>query len=373
MKRPECSRTWQAEVIEDGRLSGPDRASFERHVEVCAICTREVCSLARIRSAAAELPVLESAPLERRRLRNELLRRANEVTQRAPRPHASWARVVAWGAAFAAAIVVAVLVARSSARIPAGPGANEATLPVTIAAVDVPTFQITPSERSAWRTVERGPTVRLAVERGAFEFDVDTLRAGQRFLVSLPDGELEVQGTRFMVHVSEAATLRVAVTEGRVALRLAGRGEMVLVAGDAWPVVSTEPTRAGARDEHQEIGRAPAVSRSGARPRSGPEAPTASSASAAGAPRSSSKESAGAAFAAAMAAFSIGDFGRAERLFLVFEQQHPRDARAEDAAFLRAITRSKRGDDAGARALARDYLDRYPAGLRRLEAERLTR
>jgi hypothetical protein len=32
-----------------------------------------------------------------------------------------------------------------------------------------------------------------------------------------------------------------------------------------------------------------------------------------------------------------------------------------------------RGDDAGARALARDYLDRYPAGLRRIEAERLAR
>ena len=72
-----------------------------------------------------------------------------------------------------------------------------------------------------------------------------------------------------------------------------------------------------------------------------------------------------------MAAFSAGDFGKAERLFTAFERAHPADARVEDATFLRAVARARRGDVATARAIARDYLRRYPKGLRRAEAERL--
>jgi TolA-binding protein len=78
-------------------------------------------------------------------------------------------------------------------------------------------------------------------------------------------------------------------------------------------------------------------------------------------------------FAQGMAAFSAGDYGRAEQLFNAFEARHPSDARVEDATFLKAVARSRRGDSAGARALAREYLVRYPNGLRHLEAQRLAR
>jgi outer membrane protein assembly factor BamD (BamD/ComL family) len=74
-----------------------------------------------------------------------------------------------------------------------------------------------------------------------------------------------------------------------------------------------------------------------------------------------------------MAAFGAGDYGRAEALFRAFERENPGDARVEDTTFLRAVARNRRGDEAGARAAARDYLRRYPAGFRRLEAERLLR
>jgi TolA-binding protein len=83
--------------------------------------------------------------------------------------------------------------------------------------------------------------------------------------------------------------------------------------------------------------------------------------------------SAGRDFALAMAAFSAGDYGRAERLFLAFGQDHPADARVEDATFLIAVARSRRGDVDGAGKIARQYLQRYPSGLRRVEAERLAR
>jgi TolA-binding protein len=74
-----------------------------------------------------------------------------------------------------------------------------------------------------------------------------------------------------------------------------------------------------------------------------------------------------------MSAFGAGDFGKAERLFAAFERAHPADARVEDATFLRAGARARRGDAAAAQAIARDYLHRYPNGLRRAEAERLVR
>jgi TolA-binding protein len=74
-----------------------------------------------------------------------------------------------------------------------------------------------------------------------------------------------------------------------------------------------------------------------------------------------------------MTAFTAGDFGHADALFEQFEREHPRDSRIEDALFLRAVARARRGDDAGARAIARDYLARFPNGLRITDAERLAR
>ena len=72
-----------------------------------------------------------------------------------------------------------------------------------------------------------------------------------------------------------------------------------------------------------------------------------------------------------MPAFSAGDYGRAEQLFRTFERDHPVDQRVEDALFLRAVARSRRGDQDGAAAIARQYLRRYPSGLRRPDAERI--
>jgi TolA-binding protein len=74
-----------------------------------------------------------------------------------------------------------------------------------------------------------------------------------------------------------------------------------------------------------------------------------------------------------MAAFGAGDYGQAERLFQDFERRHTEDARQEDSTFLRAVARARRGDAAGARATARQYLERYPNGLRAPEAARLAR
>ena len=65
-----------------------------------------------------------------------------------------------------------------------------------------------------------------------------------------------------------------------------------------------------------------------------------------------------------MEAFNGGDYGEAERRFATFTREFPSDARVEDAMFLIADARARRGDGVGARVAAREYLHRFPAGLR---------
>lgn len=80
---------------------------------------------------------------------------------------------------------------------------------------------------------------------------------------------------------------------------------------------------------------------------------------------------AGERFARAMSAFSAGDYGEADRAFVAFVRDFPADSRAEDAMFLVADARARRGDSNGARIAARAYLQRFPSGLRAPAAERL--
>jgi ferric-dicitrate binding protein FerR (iron transport regulator) len=362
-RAPGCSRSWQAEAAEDRRLSDADRASFERHVPTCAVCERAVRELLELRKLAARTETAPSAPLEHRRARNELLRRANELTLRAPRstPWRSLA-VAATLAVLCAAVLVGLRLRRST--------------PERALATGEPSYELVASADAEWSSLERGPTLKLSTRRGRFELSVRHLSQGQRFVLVLPDGELEVQGTRFVVEVDGARTLSVSVTEGRVALRVRERAGSLLVLG-AGERFSSEalaaPPAGSAPPPPADTGSplaAPAPSPNDA-------APTASSdpsmAPASSAARSDSESSGGAEFKRAMSAFSSGNYGEAEKLFQAFAARHPADPRAEDATFLSAVATARRGDPEGARALAKRYLARYPRGLRRREAERLAK
>ena len=59
--RAVCAQAWQAEAVEDGRLSGAERESFERHAATCADCRRERLVLAELRAAGERLPLTEPA------------------------------------------------------------------------------------------------------------------------------------------------------------------------------------------------------------------------------------------------------------------------------------------------------------------------
>jgi TolA-binding protein len=378
MRALRCDRAWQAEAIEDGRLGGADAASFERHAATCDLCSREIRALAALRRAGARLPVLTSTPLEQRRQRHELLRRANDLAVRTP--PTSWRRPLAVTLGLAALTAGLVFWLRSSAPAP---------VPATRSAADVPSFQIAASPGADWRTVERGATVRLWARSGHIELAVGRLRAGQRFLLELPDGELEVRGTRFVVIADGARTRSVRVVEGSVALRLRGQPALVLTAGDEWSARSAAASATAAPGAGSTPGvadAAPPATPSPARAPSPLPPVTRRVEPVRGSAEKSSRRSAvgseavtrsdppaGRRFTEAVAAFSAGDYGRAELLFVDFERDHAADARVEDSIFLRAVAHSRRGDSRASRAVALEYLRRYPDGLRRAEAERLAK
>lgn len=368
MKRTACTRAVQAEALEDGRLSGAERVSFERHAASCAECASELRVLVRLRQAAEWLPAGTPTPLEQRRQRQALLRRASELFQRSPiQPQR---RTFAW--VLSGALMAAVCIALAIGASRAGSEASSALV--------APTYRLEASPGASWRTIEEGASLRLRLESGSFTLEVHKLHAVQRFVLELPDGELEVIGTRFGVRVEPEGTRRVEVTEGRVALRLRDALPISLGAGEIW-TSERQAARAAAASSvpAAEPTSTPAASASSAAPveRSLPRARQAALPETKRTLEPPSGEQATTAgphhddFARAMAAFGAGDYGQAERLFQDFERRHAGDARQEDSTFLRAVARARRGDAAGARATAREYLQRYPHGLRAPEAARL--
>ena len=374
MKRPACPLAPQAEALEDGRLSSAERAAFERHAASCAKCASELRALMRLRHGAEWLDQTTPTPLEHRRQQQALLRRVSELRQRGPvQPRRRTFALV-----LSCALLAAVCIGFALGAWRSG---SEAFV-----ALAAPTYRLDASPGASWQTIEAGAALRLRLGSGSFMLEVDKLTAGQRFVLELPDGELEVIGTQFDVRVEPEGTRRVEVTEGRVALRLRGALPISLGPGESWTAereaantadprsVPAHPRSVPAPEPTSTPAPAPAAAapeRSLARARQTAqpetkrvlEPPPGEQAATAGTPNHD--------FARAMAAFGAGDYGQAERLFQDFERRHPQDARQEDSTFLRAVARARRGDTAGARATAREYLERYPNGLRAPEAERL--
>jgi TolA-binding protein len=215
-----------------------------------------------------------------------------------------------------------------------------------------------------WSSEVVGSAVHARLAAGTASFHVEHTQGRQRFLLHTPDGQIEVHGTRFRVEVDRGATRSVRVTEGVVSLRVHGEPEIWLAAGDEWraargdaapatslpPSAAAPPLEVAARDSKAEDV-APAKRRGSDADRAGAALPDA--------------------FASAVAALRSGKYRRAEQLFDVFLSQSARDDRAEDAWFLKAVARSRSGDGEGASRLARDYLQRFPNGLRRREAEQI--
>ncbi len=312
----------------------------------CPECRREVADLEELRATFAALPDRATTPLVRHRVRASILRDANRYLTRAPGSRRAMLSAVALLITAAGIIVFW----RRPDRTAVVPSASTIASGLTADGVARPRFDVRAETGARWSTRARGSTTVIALEDGRASFEVAHLESGQRFLVALPDGEVEVRGTKFTVDVAMGATTTVEVASGRVALRLNGHEEIALGAGDRWRApVSDDATQADAGR------REPAAS--GAPPRVAATAPHATDA--------------GEQFDAAMRRFVAGEYTDADRQLAAFIREHPADARCEDAAFLRAVARSRLGDRDAAAVLAGKYLRAYPHGLRRAEAQQL--
>jgi TolA-binding protein len=371
MKQDECPHTWQAEAIDDARLSNADRAVFLRHLESCAECAAEWRELTQLREVMSHLSEASSSPFVRRRLRDKLVARVAKDGWSTPR---AWQGSLIIGLA-AAALLVGILVARGSSWRSKAPASQAVH------------FTVQDVHLAQWAQEQAGEMTRLRLASGSAAFQVQRVEPHQRFVLLLPDGEIEVHGTRFVVDVLDGHTMRVSVTEGVVSLRLQSQAEKVLHAGEGWtrsepnadPTSSNAPPAEVIPEAESQPGvpntslpqaattHAERRGRDGETPTNGssPKPP-------ASAPANDAHPAIDA-FSAGVSAFEGGDYRSAERNFSRFLVEAPGDPRVEDASFLRALAHARMGDRQGAAQLAQKYLAQFPSGLRRKEAERLAR
>jgi hypothetical protein len=367
LKRSTCPRLWEAQAVEDSRLDPAARASFERHVSACGVCADERASLARLRAMSERLPVLSSTPLERRRLRAAILRAENHRLLEAP----SVSRNLAW--MIGAAVVATAVAVGVSYRHRAVPAVVFKRMSEGAA------FEVSPVGSAEWHLDRQDRNTRISLRDGTVSIHVAKLDLGQRFVLALPDAELEVRGTWFSVHVEEGRTTLVSVSEGSVSLTWRSGAQQILGAGQSWRAGESEIGAARASHPESSSEREPEA----APPSSFPSAPAHSPRrQVSAAPRPSpiaeepttdsvrSPEAPGAAFAEAMRAFSSGSLERADMLLVGFRDRFPADARTEDADFMRIVVHRRLGRAEGARECARDYLRRHPDGFRRAEVQR---
>lgn len=330
-----CPRLFEAEAWRDGRLTGAEVERFQAHAKLCASCKQELASLAALGEAlrASEPPTDE---LHVRRERTRLLGAFDERLV----PRARSARPRLWlGAAATLAVAGAVVLAlrfKHPAPTPAAPPAKNPGAISVQSGVDARWSRQTHAERET-----------IVLESGELSIQVVRGASPRRLLVVLPDGELEDIGTTFFVRARAGRTEHVSVQEGVVVLRLHGQAALRLSAGEAWTLAPPAPA---------------------------PDVVTPPAASAASLP--SVKKPApdpAADFRHAMAALERGDNSQAATLFAAFAGAHPRDSRAQDAAYLRVLAYQRAGNHAAMQRAAAQYLASYPRGFRRAEVEPLAR
>jgi hypothetical protein len=359
-----CPRLIEAEAMRDGRLGEAERASFERHLAGCPVCWREVEALEALAEAVrAERDGAGADELRVQRERTRLVaafhRAPAEPQGRGHAPRVLWPAAVV-------ALVAAGFLFFWRGR-PIGPPASAV---------------VRGGSGATWSSVHReGGREEITLQRGSLWIRVDHAprapsKGSRRLVVLLPDGELEDIGTTFRVSAENGRTTGVAVEEGSVVLRIRGQAPVTIGAGGRWPLPETRPAvpvppslppvpvrpslPPVAGPAPRERGFRPA--RAAARPRSIEPA-----ASLPPGPDPSVD------FRAALAALAADETRQAAAAFTTFLERHPRDARAEDAAYLRVIALQRAGATAEMKAAAQEYLRRYPAGFRRTEVEALSR
>ena len=346
-----CPRIFEVEALRDGRLGGAERRSFERHLAACSDCARAAESLERlaatVRGATRDDDAADELHLWRERTR---LLAAFDRALVSPNRTSRARRWLLWPTAVAALGAAIVIFWR----------ARPAVEPVIASHAE-----IRADGSAVWSKYSgSGGREEIALERGVLRIRVDHASGHRGLVVRLPDGELEDVGTTFTVSADGGRTTQVAVEEGKVILRLRGQPAIVLGVGDVW--LSHQPETTARLVE--------------AAPPPGPARNRLPSPPPRSAPARRFHRGVAVAepdplvsFRVAMEALRTGDNRRAAAAFTSFLIEHPRDSRAEDAAYLRVIALQRTGDDEGMQRAAEEYIRRFPAGFRRSEVQRLSR
>jgi hypothetical protein len=233
--------------------------------------------------------------------------------------------------------------------------------------------------------VEAGPVQRFRLLKGTVRADVAKLHQGERFLVTTPDAEIEVRGTSFRLSATgadtvcdEPSTTRLEVFEGLVAVRRRDRVTLV-AAGNVWPT--------GCRQRTEVVPLAPAVTPAPAPPLAAPArsqalrmaSPPTGRAHGPARPYlvATPPEEASSTLAVqndlygrAVTAALVGEHERALETFRELERRFPSSPLGESSMVGRMRLLAEQDRDAG-RAVAREYLARFPAGFARAEAQAL--
>jgi len=239
--------------------------------------------------------------------------------------------------------------------------------------------------------LEQGASHVFGVAAGAVRADVAKLSPGERFVLRTDDAEVEVRGTSFRVTRAPSrascgggTTTRVEVFEGVVSVR-AGSSETRVAAGGTWPAGCDDTSRPGSeaslhapdtpmdappRPTAPTTATSPAHTAATRAPESPPRVASAPDPSAGATARASDLAAQNDLFDEALAEERRGDTGLALATFERFERRYPASPLAENALaarmkMLRQVDRSR------ARDAARAYLQKYPAGFARADAQAL--
>lgn len=349
--------------MRDGRLTGPELASFGRHMTSCRACSHEVKALDELADAFGAEGRVEALPDELRvaRARARLLADFDRaLVASGGRATSPWLRRAAAGGAVAGGLVCLVVCFVLAARL----------RPLTEAAVVGSGAVITPEAETIWSKQVEGDAEKIVLARGALAIHIDhaALRRG-RLIVLVPDGELEDIGTTFTVRAADGRTKQVVVQQGSVLVRIRGSAPVLLNAGQTWTAGETGAPAADVATRPAPIEPPADVQRRGPRHQVADRAP----------PRRAethveldeparSKE-----LRAAVSLLDRGEGCEAAAGFARYVKLYPDDGRAEDAAYLRVIALQRCGSDDEMKRAAGEYLARYPSAFRRAEVERLSR
>jgi TolA-binding protein len=349
-----CPRAWEVRAVEEGRLGAHDVAAFERHARTCAECRDEVAAFEELRALTEQLPVQEASELRLRRLRAVVLRDAMSPP-RSGAPHR----------ALTAMMVAAVTIGVALFFLRTRPAAREANAGFVV-----------PGPGAAWTQTREGRVERVVLRDGDLALHVRKQAPGERFLVVVPDGEVEVRGTTFEVAVHDGHATRVHVDEGVVEVRVGATA--TLHAGETWqrPTVTQGRAEVHATSE----GPPPVAPVITARPRDvaidlspvHPRQRTTLASAASAAPRTPGAVVDDAHevsdYAHAVEAYRTGQFEAAAELLHRFAVAHPSSAFLDDASFLEATSLANAGRSDAAALLAERYLTQFPSSFHRKEA-----